>query len=52
MIENAGEITTILRSAESLMRAAIAAADSDPALAVRSIESAIGAVQSVRGFLL
>ncbi|MGW4718318.1 hypothetical protein [Nocardia sp. NPDC004260] len=52
MIENAAEITRILNSAENLLRDAANCAATDPARTRHQIQSAIGTMQSVRGFLL
>ncbi|WP_282775826.1 hypothetical protein [Nocardia sp. CC201C] len=52
MQSNAIEIAKILTAAEGLMRAAITTAATDPERTAQTIQSAIGTMQSVRGFLL
>lgn len=52
MEANALEVARILTAAEALLQSAIKSADTDPVGTIRQIQSAIGTMQSVRGFLL
>ncbi|MBF6298273.1 hypothetical protein IU459_12045 [Nocardia amamiensis] len=51
-MSSADEIARILNAAENLLRDAAKSAGTDPAHTRHQIESAIGTMQSVRGFLL
>jgi ElaB/YqjD/DUF883 family membrane-anchored ribosome-binding protein len=51
-MSNADEVLRILNAAENLLRDAANCADTDPARTRHQIQSAIGTMQSVRGFLL
>lgn len=52
MIPSGSEIAKILNSAEALLNSAMQTLLTDPAASQQQIQSAIGTMQSVRGFLL